>query len=382
MNVYVNQDFVTIIKDNVHQGEYNIHELEFEFSEEYTEDLVKKVIFTPQPNVNYSATIIDNKATIPEEALRKTGDLLIGVYAYEVENEELKMRYSPAPTYLKITNGSYSASQTGTTMIPALTVEEYEQRLNEILTKFEFDAQKVIDEVDQIVDDAKKDLQEKIDAFTPLIPTKMSQLQNDSGYTTDDTNQLVNYELKAGVGHTIEMSIDSQTYVVTLNLKNSAGTTISTQTIDLPLEAMVVSGSYDDTTKKIILTLNNGQTVEFSVADLVSGLQSEITSNNKLSADLVDDTSTSNKFVTANEKTAIGTAEQTANKVTTIGDSPTDTQYPSALAVKSYVNTHGGSIDSISVNNVAQPIVNKNVNIEVPEITYSTTDLTPRSFST
>ena len=338
MNVYVNQDFVTIIKDNVHKGEYNIHELEFEFSEEYTENLVKKVIFTPQPNLNYNVTIIDNKATIPEEALGKTGDILIGVYAYEVENEQLKMRYSPAPTYLKIINGSYSASQAGTTMIPALTVEEYEQRLNEILTKFEFDAQKVIDEVNEIVDDAEQDLQDKIDAFTPLIPTKMSQLQNDAGYTSNDTDQLVNYELKTGVGHSIEMSIDSQTYIVTLNLKNSAGTTISTQTIDLPLEAMVVSGSYDDTTKKIILTLNNGQTVEFSVADLVSGLQSEITSSNKLSADLVDDTSTSNKFVTQTEKTKIGTAEQTSNKVTTISSTSTDDEYPSAGAVYRYID--------------------------------------------
>ena len=34
-------------------------------------------------------------------------------------------------------------------------------------------------------------------------------------------------------------------------------------------------------------TLQNGNTVDFSVADLVAGLQSEITSNNKLSADLL-----------------------------------------------------------------------------------------------
>ena len=38
---------------------------------------------------------------------------------------------------------------------------------------------------------------------------------------------------------------------------------------------MVVNATYDNTTKKIILTLQNGTTVEFSVADLVSGLVSE-----------------------------------------------------------------------------------------------------------
>ena len=71
---------------------------------------------------------------------------------------------------------------------------------------------------------------------------------------------------------------------------------------------MVVGGSYDDTTKKVILTLKNGNTVEFSVADLVDGLQSEITSSNKLNSDLVDDTNQNNKFVTSSEKTKIANA--------------------------------------------------------------------------
>ena len=123
-----------------------------------------------------------------------------------------------------------------------------------------------------------------------------------SNFITKDVNNLTYYTLATGTGSTIELSINSSTYVMTLNLKNSAGTTISTDTIDLPLETMVVGGSYDDQTKKIILTLKNGETVEFSVADLVSGLQSEITSNNKLSSDLVDDTDNTNKFVTASDK--------------------------------------------------------------------------------
>ena len=127
-----------------------------------------------------------------------------------------------------------------------------------------------------------------------------------SNFITKDVNNLTYYELKTAVGNSIVMSIDSSTYVLSVSLKNSAGTVLNTQTVDLPLETMVVGGSYDSTNKKIILTLKNGQTVEFSVADLVSGLQSEITSSNKLSADLVDDTSTTNKFVSASEKTTWG----------------------------------------------------------------------------
>ena len=70
----------------------------------------------------------------------------------------------------------------------------------------------------------------------------------------------------------------------------------------MPLETVVVSGRYDNTTKKVILTLENGSEVDFSVADLVAGLQTEITSSNKLASDLVDDTNSGNKFVTTSEK--------------------------------------------------------------------------------
>lgn len=105
-------------------------------------------------------------------------------------------------------------------------------------------------------------------------------------------------------GANLTLSINSSTYVVTAQLKDQDGNNLGTpQTIDLPLESVVVSGSYDAETKKIILTLQSGSTVEFSVADLVSGLQSEITSSNKLNADLVDDSTSANKFVTASDKT-------------------------------------------------------------------------------
>lgn len=105
-------------------------------------------------------------------------------------------------------------------------------------------------------------------------------------------------------GAAILMSIDNTTYQVTTTLKDQDGNTLGTaQTIDLPLESVVVSGAYDSQTKEVVLTLVNGSAIRFSVADLVSGLQTEITASNKLSADLVDDTNTTHKFVTAANKT-------------------------------------------------------------------------------
>lgn len=111
-------------------------------------------------------------------------------------------------------------------------------------------------------------------------------------------------------GSSFELSVNSSTFVVTASLKDQDGNVLgTTQTIDLPLESVVVSGSFDSTTKKIILTLQNGNTVEIPVGDLVAGLQTEITSSNKLSSDLVDDTNHTNKFVTSAEKTKLSGIE-------------------------------------------------------------------------
>lgn len=99
----------------------------------------------------------------------------------------------------------------------------------------------------------------------------------------------VNIELNAGdvnalpdttkYAASISLLIDNTTYVVTAQLKDQNGNNLgSAQTIDLPLESVVVSGSYDNINKKVVLTLKDGSTVEFSVADLVSGLQATLVS--------------------------------------------------------------------------------------------------------
>ena len=81
----------------------------------------------------------------------------------------------------------------------------------------------------------------------------------------------------------LSLTINSSTYVMTGQLKDQNGDNLGTaQPIDLPLESVVVGGSYNSQTKKVVLTLQNGNTVEFSVADLVSGLQTELSESNKL----------------------------------------------------------------------------------------------------
>lgn len=104
-------------------------------------------------------------------------------------------------------------------------------------------------------------------------------------------------------GKSLAMVIDPATFVVTAQLKDQDGNNLGTaQTIDLPLESVVVGGSYNDSTKKVVLTLQNGNTVEFSVADLVAGLQSQLSATNKLDPAFIDYNST-HREVSDTEKT-------------------------------------------------------------------------------
>lgn len=110
------------------------------------------------------------------------------------------------------------------------------------------------------------------DNFTSLFDTvdDLDDAIKNSGFITKDVNNLTNYTVKGETGTDVELSIDNKTYVMTLNLKNSAGTVVSTATIDFPIESVVVNASYADGT--LTLTLQNGNSVEVDISAIVSGL--------------------------------------------------------------------------------------------------------------
>ena len=69
----------------------------------------------------------------------------------------------------------------------------------------------------------------------------------------------------------LSLSIDPSTFVLNASLLNANNEVISIQQIDLPLEEMIVSGKVSDDGEKIILTLKNGENIEFGVSALVDG---------------------------------------------------------------------------------------------------------------
>ncbi len=371
MKIKVTKNECLLEEENiVNKGEYNVTEIEFEFSEEYNE-LVKKAIFATELGA-YEKLINNNKCTIPEEVLRQKGYVVIGVYAYKVENETLELRYSPKPLNKFIEDGSYTSNIINSEELTPTDKEQMEQAITDLqndkvdkVEGKELSTNDFTDEYKSQVDDNtiarhthenkelldgisntditnwnskaeisdiptnlsqlnedsthrlvtdtekttwnnKSDFSGNYNDLTnkPNIPTKTSDLTNDNGFIDKTVNNLINYTLKTNTGSLIDLEINQSNYVVTLNLKNQNGTIISTANIDLPLESVVVGGSYDAVNKKIVLTLENGNTVDIPVGDLIAGLQTEITSQNKLASDLVDDSNSGNKFVTTSEKSS------------------------------------------------------------------------------
>lgn len=215
--------------------------------------------------------------------------------------------------------------------------------------------------LDNIISSIKVALDGKADTTDiPTVPIMAIQ-KNGTGITPVDgtvniTVPVVAADVAALPDNTryaaaLSLTIDSATFVVTGQLKDQNGDNLGTaQTIDLPLESVVVGGSYNSQTQKVVLTLQNGNTIEFSVADLVYGLQTELSETNKLnpayinydnmhravsdaeksewngkqdaidsshklSADLVDDTGATNKFATAEELEQIETNKNNISSI-------------------------------------------------------------------
>ena len=101
-------------------------------------------------------------------------------------------------------------------------------------------------------------------ALTADVVLKMSDLQNDANYA-----KIANVD---ATGHKLNVSMDTTDYVLTLKLLDKNENVIDIKSVDLPLEELVISGSYDATNKKIVLTLKSGQTIEIPVANLLAGL--------------------------------------------------------------------------------------------------------------
>ena len=149
--------------------------------------------------------------------------------------------------------------------------------------------------------------------------TKQQDIPTANGYYTKE-------QIAALAGTSTELTIDSETYVITLKLKAIDGSLLSSDSIDLPLESVVVNGAYDAETKTIVLTLQNGSTVNIPVGDLVDGLASQTALNAEEAARVSGDTALGGRIdnivngttpvAKATNADSAATAEKVDNKLT------------------------------------------------------------------
>ena len=186
------------------------------------------------------------------------------------------------------------------------------------------------------ITDTKKDLllgssidtivQNADDNFVSLFDTvdDLHDSITNGGYLTKDVNNLTNYTVKTETGTDIELSVDSN-YVMTLKLKNIDGTVVSTDTVDLPIESLVMNASYAG--GKLTLTLQNGNTVDVDISSLISGLvpDSRKVNNKTLKSDITltqDDIGNGSTYVrtennyTDSEKSKLASIDSSLQGVT------------------------------------------------------------------
>lgn len=134
MNIQVTPHTITInVNTDINAGEYNITPCVFQFSEEY-EGLTKEAIFSDCSGNIVKKAILNNQCIIPLEVLETQGNVLLGVFAYSTENDELVLRYSPKPQYFNVKNGSFREGNDPDLPKPSEWEQVLEQ-INEAITE-------------------------------------------------------------------------------------------------------------------------------------------------------------------------------------------------------------------------------------------------------
>lgn len=134
----VSKNNITVLRPEVvNEGEYNVSPCEFNFDNIYS-GLVKKAVFTNYlVEGNYEVPILNNGCIIPSEVLEKNGEITLGVYAYEVQGNKLKLRYSPTPVHIEVNKGSFVEGAVSPEVITPSQFEQYMQAMENGLEEVE-----------------------------------------------------------------------------------------------------------------------------------------------------------------------------------------------------------------------------------------------------
>lgn len=355
------QEVIIEDKNLVSKGEYNANKCLFEFSEEY-EGLTKKAIFKCDDVIKEVAITL-NECIIPYEVLDPALDetsVELRVYAYEINEENLVLRYSPNyDTFLK-NRGSYIDGASASEEVTPSQFEQYSQKLNEGLEKQEEaleDLDEVINTIDEGVNYAKEQgdyakeqgnyaketadgMVNEITEIKNSIPKNVSDLNNDKGFIDNLVDDLVNYYTK---NETFTKEEINNLVSQIPKFKIEVVQTLPTENISLSSIYLVTSASdEEDIYKEYIYTNNRWELLGIQKVDLSDYYKKNEVDNLLLSK--VDKTTLSDYYTSEKIDTLL------ANKVnlTTLDNYVKNTDYStlSKAGVIKIDNNYGTNIDA------------------------------------
>lgn len=379
MKIIAKQDRrIILINARTTQNENDVETLEIQVPDRF-EDYNKKIVFVTPDGIVWD--LIENNEYKLQKAISKYNkiDFYIWLtkddedwrsetkqlifYANQDASEEITPEeISGVNTVInmleaeitKVENLNITANKVGT--ITTLTITDKE---GNIATVEILDGQ---DGSDYVITEADYQAIANIVLEEINIPTKTSDLQNDSGFVTKNVNDLTNYYNKTEIDNKISSVYKYKGTVATYN--------------DLPNTDLVVGDVYNVASDGSNYAWTGSNWDKLGGDIDLSGYQTKIDNSHKLASDLVDDTNQTNKFVSTSEKTtwngkydkpvggipktdlasdvqtSLGKAdtamqshqdisgkEDKTNKVTSISSQSTNEQYPSAKAVYDYIDT-------------------------------------------
>ena len=189
INVSVNKICIAN-PDILNSGEAYIHKLKFNFSEEYTPDLVYRACFTCLSGT-FVSPILNNECEIPPETLEADGTIELGVYAYILEDDTLEKRFSPEHLFLTINAGSYREGLES----EAPTPTEQEQWLNAFNENYLEKVAAAEDAIEQAKDEAIEEAKDDINtartgALDDIVLEKNSAVSAINSAKTDALGEL------------------------------------------------------------------------------------------------------------------------------------------------------------------------------------------------
>lgn len=274
-----------IDSSSIQEYQLNSAQIRFTFDETWN-NYTKYVMFESYSgDQRLKQAIVGNVCTIPTNL--EDGFVKLQVFGEKIEGDKIIQRSPTNVTSIHIARSinptddkEYPQADEWDIYVKNLNdytkqVETYKQDIDTYKENTDSELSKIKEEQtnqSNLINSNSTETNEKITKIDETLIEHTNQINNAISSIGDNKSAIITLENKSG--STIELSIDNSTYVITLELKNASDEVISTQSIDLPLETMVVNADYKKNTKEIEITLQNGNKTSFSVADLISGLVS------------------------------------------------------------------------------------------------------------